>query len=199
MTNLTGVFPNLSRAYEIALLGGYSITITYSSDLLDYPQANEDYQVIKKFFEGVHFVSDGDIWIEIVNPKDYNRGKYSETLADIDLRVRKAEKNAEPNPEYCEGSNELLKNAVNKLNLSLKDVEIIQKISSSCAKLDGETEIQAHHVAEAIHYRIKENWHHSVINAESDAIQFGSKITIKRGEIDYEDAEKAIDYLKEMI
>lgn len=199
MTNLTGVFPNLSRAYEIALLGGYSITITYSSDLSDYPQANEDYQIIKKFFEGVHFVSDGDIWIEIVNPKDYNRGKYSETLDAIKMRVHKAEKNPEPKQEYCTAGRDLLKNAVNKMNLSLKDVEIIQKISSSCAKLDGETEIQAHHVAEAIQYRIKENWHHLVINAESDSIQFGSKITIKRGEIDYKDAEKAINYLKGML
>jgi len=199
MINLTGVFPNLSRAYEIALLGGYSITVTYSSDLSDYPQANEDYQIIKKFFYDVPFVADGDIWIEIANPKDYNRGKYSETLADIHLRVRKAEKNAEPNPEYCEAGNEILKNAVNRLNLSLKDVEIIQKVSLTCAKLDGETEIQAHHVAEAIHYRIKENWDHLVINAESDAIQFGSKITIKRGEIDYKNVEKAINYLKEML
>ena len=197
--NLTGVFPNLSRAYEIALLGGHSITVTYSAVLFNYPQASEDYSEIKKYFNKVKFVGDGEIWIEILKPKNYNDGKYSETLEAVHKRVNTAKSNPEPNPEYCSTSDELLKNVVNKLNLSLKDLEIIQKVSSTCAKLDGETKILAHHVAEAIQYRIKENWEHLVINAEDDSIQFGDKIKIKRGEIDYENAEKAINYLKEML
>jgi len=197
--NLTGVFPNLSRGYEIALLGGHSITVTYSADLFNYPQASEDYSEIKKYFNKVKFVGDGEIWIEILRPKDYERGRYSETLDDVHRRVDTAKSNPEPKPEYCSTSNELLKNAINKLQLSSKDVKIIRKVSSTIAKLDGETKIQAHHVAEAIQYRIKENWEHLVINAEDDSIQFGDKIKIKRGEIDYENAEKAINYLKEML
>ncbi len=197
--NLTGVYPNVARAYEIALLGNYSITITYSGDLFNYPQASEDYPAIKRFFEKVLFVTDGDLWVEMPNPKDYNRGLYSETLADIHLRVKKAKDNPEPNSEYCEASKELLKNAVNRLHFSLKDVEIINKVSSTIAKLDGEGKILTHHVAEAAQYRIKQHYDHPLIVAENDTIQFGNKIKIKKGEIAYEDAEKAIIYLKKML
>jgi hypothetical protein len=197
--NLIGVFPNLSRAYEIALLGGHSITVKYTADLFKYPKADEDYLAIKQYFNGVSFVADGDIWIEILNPKDYNRGEYSETLQDIHNRVNKAKDNPEPFQDYCEAGKELLKNTTSKLNFSLKDVQTIKKLSSTIAKLDGETSILTHRVAEAILYRIKKYWEHEVVVAENNTTQFGDKICIKRGEIHFEDAEKAINYLKKFV
>ena len=197
--NLTGVYPNLSRAYEIALLGGHTITVVYSGNLFDYTQANKDYPKIKKFFNEVSFVSDGDLWVEIEKPQDYNQGKYSETLADIHARVKEAENNTEPKQEYCNVGKELLKNAVDRLSLSLKDVEIIQGVSSTIAKLDGEGGTLVHHVAEAIQYRIKYHPDHSLIIAENSKIQFGDNISIKQGEIHYEDVENAINYLKKKL
>ena len=195
--NLTGVYPNLSRAYEIALLGRHTITVVYLGNLFNYTQANEDYPMIKKFFSGVLFVSNGDLWIEIKKPQNYDQGKYSETLTDIHTRVKKAENNTEPKQEYCDTGKELLKNAVDHLLLSLKDVEIIQRVSSTIAKLDGEGEILVHHVVEAIQYRIKPD--HPLIIAENNTIQFGGNISIKQGEINYGDIENAINYLGKML
>ena len=57
---------------------------------------------------------------------------------------------------YCslnEEGSDLLKNAMQQLNLSARAYHKILKISRTIADLDGEYDIQTQHVAEAIQYR----------------------------------------------
>jgi len=59
-----------------------------------------------------------------------------------------------------EAGNELIKNAMDKLGLSARAYDRILKVARTIADLEGEGEVLAHHLSEAIHYRSldRENW-----------------------------------------
>ena len=52
MKNLVGLWANLSRAYEMALLGKFSIQIIFDKE---YIQGFDDYESIKSFYKDVLF------------------------------------------------------------------------------------------------------------------------------------------------
>jgi len=105
----------------------------------------------------------------------------SESSENVRFRVIKARKvqldrfnghegihsNAQLTPalmrEHCrisEEGSQLLKNAMEKLGLSARAYDRILKVSRTIADLDGCSNIEPHHLAEAINYRSldRENW-----------------------------------------
>ncbi len=58
--------------------------------------------------------------------------------------------------KYCQltgESQELLKNAINKLNLSARAYDRILKVARTISDLDNQVQIQSQHIAEALQYR----------------------------------------------
>lgn len=79
-------------------------------------------------------------------------------------QIKRASKiNSELTPkeikEYCvldESSKKLLRSAVNQLNLSARQFSRILKVSRTIADLEGSSNIESKHIAEALQYRPKE-------------------------------------------
>ncbi len=200
MENLVGLWPNLSRAYEIALLGKFSIKIVFDKE---YIQGFDDYESIKSFYKDVLFCKDGDITVGIYKP-DYsqNRIKY-ETLEDIFGRVNQAKNNSLPTDFINDSCNALLKTATERLGFSFSKREKVIEIAKIIAQLDNSKVIEAQHMAEAIQYNYVAIQYNcvgdTVCIAEDKSISFGYGITIAKSEIDTQDIYNAINYLKSLL
>jgi hypothetical protein len=189
--NLNGLFVNLSRAYEIALLGGLSIQVVFQKD---YTNGFDDYERIKNFYQGVEFSKSGELVIEITQPEYIKHGDRFETLADIQLRVENAKTNQLPTVFAHSSCDSLLKTATERLNFSLHDVEKVKQISGVIAQLDGSENIRVEHVAEAIQYR-GYRYYEPHCNAEDKALTFGKGISISLHDLEADNIQAAIDYL----
>lgn len=192
--NLIGYWVYLSRAYEIALLGNFTIQIVFDKE---YTQGFDDYQKIKDFYSKVDFIKDGDLVVEITEPNyDQDLSQY-ETITDIHLRVENAKKNIKPNNKLNDASKLLLKTATQRLNLSLDSREKVIEIATIIAQLEGKDSIRIEHIAEAIQYVVlKDN--SGICNAENKSIKFGKGIEITLYELNNEDINNAIEYLNEI-
>ena len=194
MKNLVGLWVNLSRAYEIALLGNFSLQIVFDKE---YTQGFDDYESIKTFYNDIKFDKDGDLTVEIVKP-DYN-SKYiekAETLSDIRLRVATAKLNIKPCEFKNDGCLALLKTATDRLSFSLSKREKVIEISKVIAQLDGSKLIAAEHIAEAVQYNYGKD---GKCDAENKKLNFGKGIEISLFDLDFIDIENAIEYLKNLI
>ena len=129
MKNLVGLWANLSRAYEIALLGDFKIQIVFDKE---YKQGFEDYENIKSFYDEVDFVKEGDLIVEIYKP-DYNqKTEVFETKEDIKSRVEKALKNKKPDLFKNGSCDALLKTATDRLGSDLcKKEKMLLKFQKS--------------------------------------------------------------------
>ena len=193
MKNLVGLWANLSRAYEIALLGNFSIKIVFDKE---YIQGFDDYKNIKSFYKDVIFSKDGDMTVCIYKP-DYTQNRINyETLEDILVRVNRAKGNSLPTDFINDNCNVLLKTATERLGFSYSKKEKVIEIAKIIAQLDNSREIEVQHISEAIHYNCVDD---TVCIAEDKSISFGYGITITKSEINFEDINNAINYLKSLL
>jgi hypothetical protein len=188
--------PNLSRAYEIALLGGFKLRVVFQKD---YAQGFDDYEEIKLFYGPEIFSRDGEITVEIYEP-DHKGGAVYETLEDIKGRVDEARAN--PLPESfgrsvsaCES---LLDTATRKLSLSLSDREKAISIAKVVAQSDGSGEIEVAHIAEGIHY-LSNILNGAICVAEERSLTFGRGISISTAELGEDDIRAAIGHLQSLL
>jgi len=189
MKNLVGLWVNLSRACEIALLGKFSIRIIFDPE---YKEGFDDYKSIKEFYKDVNFNRNGDLIVEIYKP-DYSRREGYDSLEHIIARAHTAEKNVRPiifNNDSCDL---LLKHATAKLNFSLSEEGKVIGIASVIAQLDKSTSIRIEHLAEAIQYKAYND--EARINPDIETISFGDGIEISLFELYDLDIDNAIKYL----
>lgn len=188
--NITGLFPTLFRAIEIAKLGNHSITVSYDRE---YINGGTDYETIKCLCKGFfeNFTENGDIKIDISKPTT-NFYK-CENFSNITERIDKA-KDVIVEDLICQGSKALLKTAESKLNISVSQVDGIYKIAKTIAKLDSSPNILVQHIAEAIQYARES----AEINAEKSIINFDGAIFVKVGMFDNMTLDKAIQYLESL-
>jgi hypothetical protein len=154
MKNIIGIWPNLFRAVEVAKTGNFSISVWF--DKQEYPNAESDYQTIKDFCKGWfdNFSKKGNINIELTKPPAsfFENEKHFETIADIEKRIVKSKLFALPVWKPDIGTKQLLKHAIEKLDLSLSQIDLIEKMSVVIAQMDFSDSVRAQHVAEAIQY-----------------------------------------------
>jgi len=193
MENLIGLWPNLSRAYEVALLGGFSISVVFNKD---YINGFDDYKSIKSFYKNVSFEKDGDLIIDINKPRYTQCAIEYETLGDIIKRVSKARDNSQPDTFKGDSCNTLLNTATERLSLSHSKRQSVIEISRVIAQLDDSEVVDTHHLAEAIQYKCIDS---NVCYAEEESISFGYGIVIKRTELYEQDINDAINYLRSLI
>lgn len=149
--NVIGLWVNLSRAYEIASLGDFTIELSYDKEL--YPEATDDFKIIKGAYPANLFSNKGELSIEIYKP-NYSSQTISGSFKDINKRVKIAKKYATPEKYKNETSCfSLFKVAIDRLNLSLPQQQTIKNVAAIIAKLSGSDYIKIEHLAEAIQYR----------------------------------------------
>jgi hypothetical protein len=159
-----GLFCNLSRAYEIALLGGFKIRLIKSNNVDNRYLSSNDLIILSNLFAGVDFIFEDDfednelnsilIHIEL-NMPDFNSIisiRNCETVNDIFKRVNDAQRNILPEFKLTESGKALLGTAFSRLQLDLNQLNSIVEISRAIARLAGSKEIKLEYLAEAIQY-----------------------------------------------
>lgn len=159
--NVCGIFLHLSRAYEIALLGGFKIRLIKSNNIDDHVPKDIDLDLIKSFFAGVEFTdkeSDLDsviLHIEVTMPSfdTIVTTRKHETIEDVFRRVNDAQANELPIFKLNDSGKALFKTAYERLKLTLNELDSIATTSQVIARLHGSKEIKLEYLAEAIQYQ----------------------------------------------
>jgi hypothetical protein len=189
-------FPTITRAYEIALLGNFTIQVVFDND---YIQGFSDYETIKSFFTGVDFVKKGDLIVQLYKPDYKKQTEAADTIDNINKRVEIARKNKKPTEfkdASCEG---LLKTSLEKLDLSLNRYTNAIEVSKVIAQLNGSKTINVEHISEAIIYNLAYSYDSKICNAENKTINFGKGIEISLHHLSHIDIDNAIKYLSELV
>jgi hypothetical protein len=187
-------FYTFARAYEIALLGGFSITVVHHPE---YTTAPQDFQLVKGFFQGIEYLpKNGTMTIELQQPPTTVRGE-GETLADIENRVAKAKDNVKSFDYGDNACDILLNRVISVYQLSIQQVENIKQVAAVIAQLHGSTNIMAEHIAEAIQLSVY--FADTLIFTENATIQFGKHISIDLCEKSKDDIKNAIEYLQSLL
>lgn len=156
---------NIARAYEICLTGGYKMKII-PSETSDEPELYRAQLDNIKYFEQIYQdvctdnLQHAAIVIEMHNIgsqdilRSFMQPGSCETIEDIKSRVTSTiEKNSMPKHELCQSGSQLLKTAIDRLNLSIRQVGFIYSVAKTISYMDGSDTIRPEHVAEAIQYQ----------------------------------------------
>lgn len=147
--NLIALAVNISRAYEIAKAGNHTVKIVASEKC-----CIQDIHLLNEFY-GFEAHSNPDIIIELANSNhdilNCFKANGCETLADIHKRIKSL--NTPVSDTIDTASFNLLKVAIDRLELGVNDVIIIHKLAKTIAKLSDSQKIKVEHIAEAIQYR----------------------------------------------
>ena len=163
--NVCGLYCNLSRAYEIAMLGNFTIRLIKGNNVDNHEPSDNDLKMISNLFTGVDYVFENDYNPEIVLEKTMLHieltmpnfemiltNRKSELISDVLDRVNKAKDNVKPEFKLSEGGRTLFKTAFERLKLSFVDLESIAECSRVIAQLHGSKDIKIEYLAEAIQY-----------------------------------------------
>lgn len=159
--NILGAYDgNVSRAYEIAAVGGHSITLCYYREGIDERSSDErsvnpnDCKLIADTF-GFTPVVDGEILLEVVRTQwDYlMSARKGESLETIHERIAVAKQFPRPTALGSEACLSLFRTAYERLNLCATDVQTVFKVAATIAQMAFSEVIRVEHIAEAIQYR----------------------------------------------
>lgn len=153
--NLIGLTANVSRVYEIAKTGNHTVKLIPAEGTSKY-----DIDLLNEYYGFSDISGHSDIYCEVfIDSSDiealFNGRKY-ETLEDIQKRVDNSNNNPMPSRDLSPSCKSLLKAAISKLNLSIRDTLAIIELSLTIAKMEGSKDIQPQHIAEAIQYQATE-------------------------------------------
>jgi hypothetical protein len=153
--NLISCYPSFARAYEIGLLGNFSLNICVdtSNAEYDYITMFENAKLLKRKYP--LFGSNGIIYFEI-NKLDYDKiitSNKCETIIDITNRVKEKQSNIKPLFEFNPTNTELLKSFYNKTKVSVQDFQETLKIAEVIAQFEGTPTVELSYIAEACLYK----------------------------------------------
>ena len=156
---------NIARAYEICLTGGYTMKIIPSATKDEteiYRAQLENIKYFEQIYQDVctdnpqhaaiviemHNIGSQDILRSFMQPGS------CETIEDIKSRVNATiKKNSMPKEPLCQSGSQLLKTAIDRLHLSIRQVAFIHAVAKTIAHMAGSDTIRPEHVAEAIQYQ----------------------------------------------
>lgn len=159
---------NVARAFEIAACGSHTIAVKPDVGVDGTSPSYEDIEFVVTEYSPLveHWQISSNI-IKIPRIRVYmckptpeeilscftGSNKY-ETIEDIKERIAKykSKENKEFNTTLKGGALAILKTSIEKLNLSFIQVKNLLAVSETIAKMDGEDQYGAQHIAEAIQY-----------------------------------------------
>lgn len=195
-TNLVQMFPAFARAYTIALLGDFSMTVFY---LADDKAGQSNYQLVKGVFSGINYTKEG-LLSPTLNPPCMTNGNDTETMQIILDKVFIAKQFPLPteiqDTKMCEI---YLRRPVQLYNLGITQVDTIKKVAAVIAQLAHSELILIEHVAEALMLTVTVGGYETLINAEANSINFGEYITIGLEEKNPKDIQDAIEFLQSLL
>ena len=161
--NVTGIYPNLSRAYEIALLGNFRIKLVKGNNVDDKNPSDADLFMLSTLFDTDLFIFESDestelhciyLTVEITSPylDTIFSTRKSEGLDTVIDRVMAAKENVKPDFKLTDAGKSLLKTAWDRLDLDLMKLDSIAQVSQTISQLHGSKEIKLEYLAEAIQY-----------------------------------------------
>ncbi len=149
---------NISRAYEIAMAGEHSLSIVCDKSLSDSPDTLEsNCKFLRDYYKAMGTL-DADIVVEMheipVSDILHSFTGKGETLGDILERVQEAKGDKRPVEIVLSGSvGALLNSTIEKLSLSVRQVNSVLAVSKTIAKLSNSIKVLPEHIAEAIMYQ----------------------------------------------